>query len=111
MRLPPEKPSEVIYIKERYFIMLKKDHIVRNPRRVMGYENDDILNAGEFGAVLARACVAGEALSIVGGGDSASAARKSGLEEKFSHISTGGGASLELLEGRELPGLAALTDR
>jgi hypothetical protein len=57
IRLPPEKPSEVIYIKERYFIMLKKDLILRNPLRVMGYENDDILNAGEFGAVLARAGV------------------------------------------------------
>ncbi len=57
IRLPLEKPSEVIYIKERYFIMLKKDLILRNPLRVMGYENDDILNAGEFGAVLARAGV------------------------------------------------------
>ena len=57
IRRPPEKPSKVIYIKERYFIMLKKDLILRNPLRVMGYENDDILNAGEFGAVLARAGV------------------------------------------------------
>jgi len=57
IRLPFQKPSEVIYIKERYFIMLKKDLILRNPLRVMGYENDDILNAGEFGAVLARAGV------------------------------------------------------
>jgi hypothetical protein len=57
VRLPSQKPSEVIYIKERYFIMLKKDLILRNPLRVMGYENDDILNAGEFGAVLARAGV------------------------------------------------------
>jgi len=57
IRLPFQKPSEVIYIKERYFIMLKKDLILRNPLRVMGYDNDDILNAGEFGAVLARAGV------------------------------------------------------
>ena len=57
IQLPFQKPSEVIYIKERYFIMLKKDLILRNPLRVMGYENDDILNAGEFGAVLARAGV------------------------------------------------------
>ena len=51
------KPPRVIYIKERYFNMLKKDLILRNPLRMMGYENDEILNAGEFGAVLARAGV------------------------------------------------------
>lgn len=50
------KPG-VIYIKERYFTMLKKDLILRNPLRVMGYENDDILSTGQFGAVLARAGV------------------------------------------------------
>jgi len=56
-RVPFQKPAEIIYIKERHFTMLKKDLILRNPLRVMGYENDDILNAGEFGAVLARAGV------------------------------------------------------
>jgi hypothetical protein len=54
---PAESPAGVIYIKERYFTMLKKDLILRNPLRVMGYENEDILSAGEFGAVLARAGV------------------------------------------------------
>jgi len=51
------KPGGVIHIKERYFTMLKKDLILRNPLRVMGYENDDILGSGQFGAVLARAGV------------------------------------------------------
>ena len=52
-----QKPAEVIHIKERYFTMLKKDLILRNPLRVFGHENDDILSKGEFGAVLARAGV------------------------------------------------------
>ncbi len=51
------KQTGVIYIKERYFTMLKKDLILRNPLRLMGRENEDILDSGQFGAVLARAGV------------------------------------------------------
>jgi phosphoglycerate kinase len=64
---------------------------------------------GTFG--VAEAVAASGAVSIIGGGDSVSAINQSGLSEKVTHISTGGGASLEMLEGKILPGLAALQDK
>ena len=60
---------------------------------------------------VARAVAESSAVSIIGGGDSASAIEQLGFADKVTHISTGGGASLEFLEGRELPGVACLLDK
>jgi phosphoglycerate kinase len=75
------------------------------------FEFDIFAEGTKAMAQAVAAATAGGAITIVGGGDTATAAKKFGIIEKVTHASTGGGASLELLEGKTLPGVAALQDQ
>ena len=99
-------PKTIRNFKE--IIALSKTIVWNGPMGV--FEFDNFANGTkEIAEALADATAYG-ATTIVGGGDSAAAIKKFGLEHGVSHVSTGGGASLEFLEGKTLPGVAALTD-
>ncbi len=93
---------------ERYSDLIKKAKTViwNGPMGVFEMTN---FQSGTEG--VAKALAESNAVTIIGGGDSAAAVEKFGYAEAMSHISTGGGASLELLEGKELPGIESIQDR
>ena len=94
---------------QKEFLADCKTVIMNGPMGVFEFEK---FNKGTFGIVDILADItAGGAITIIGGGDSVAACEQSGRAGEMSHISTGGGASLELLEGKVLPGVAALADK
>jgi phosphoglycerate kinase len=94
--------------------VLRYSQIIRRAKTIvwngpMGVFENPKFAQGTFG--VARAVADANAFSIIGGGDSAAAVAQSGMESKITHISTGGGASLEFLSGQKLPGVEVLTNK
>ncbi len=111
-KIPPSKmgmdigPKTIKAFREE--ILLSKTIIWNGPMGVFEMENFS-MGTMEIAEALAKATKEGS-VTVVGGGDSAAAISKAGLENNVSHVSTGGGASLEFLEGKELPGVVALNN-
>ena len=121
-----ESPSEVVKVdsmpadkmgldigpetieKFKKVVLESKTILWNGPMGVFEFDNF-ATGTNAIAGALAEATLKG-AVTIIGGGDSASAIKKAGLDDKVSHVSTGGGASLEFLEGKVLPGVAALND-
>jgi phosphoglycerate kinase len=109
-----ETPADLMGLDIGPETVMRYSHIIRRAKTIvwngpMGVFENPRFAQGTFG--IARAVAEANAFSIVGGGDSAAAVAQSGVESKITHISTGGGASLEFLSGQKLPGVEVLTDK
>ncbi|MAT58894.1 MAG: phosphoglycerate kinase [Ignavibacteriae bacterium] len=111
-KIPPDKMAldigEMTIEEFKAIVVSSKTVVWNGPMGVFEFDN----YAGGTNAIaeaLVEATTNG-AVTVIGGGDSAAAIKKAGLDDKVSHVSTGGGASLEFLEGKILPGVEALTD-
>lgn len=90
------------------------DEVISNAKTVVWNGPVGVFEMDNFAKgtqAVARTLASSDCISIIGGGDSAAAVAKFGLEDRMTHISTGGGASLEFLEGEELPGIAIIQDK
>jgi len=94
--------------KKAFMIKYTNTNLFFSPAGVFEFENFSHGTRALMDSVVSLTTAGG--CTIIGGGDTATCCAKYGTEDKVSHVSTGGGASLELLEGKVLPGVAALSD-